>query len=170
MQKLERQGHDIVLRSQHERLKPETNIYVVDTLGELRQLYTLTPIAVIGGSFLPGLSGHNISEAAAAGCAILTGRHVGHFSHMVLEMQQLNPLSVLQVSGKLELEKSLTELFTNTTLLEARRTAAKEAFCMLSSDIVANIWSLLNFHIFSRLFAEMKPHNITAKTMRNEAS
>jgi 3-deoxy-D-manno-octulosonic-acid transferase len=41
--------------------------------GELRQLYTLTPIAVIGGSFLPGLSGHNISEAAAAGCAILTG-------------------------------------------------------------------------------------------------
>lgn len=94
--------------------------------GELRQLYTLTPIAVIGGSFLPGLSGHNISEAAAAGCAILTGarfdlfcssyksqhsilvaetqlisgRHVGHFSHMVLEMQQTNPLSVLQV-GKM---------------------------------------------------------------------
>nr|ABE80128.2 Three-deoxy-D-manno-octulosonic-acid transferase, N-terminal [Medicago truncatula] len=126
--KLERQGHYVVLRSQHERFKPETNIYVVDTLGELRQMYTLTPIAVIGGSFLPGLSGHNISEAAAAGCAILTGRHVGHFSHMVLEMQQLNPLSVLQVSGKLELEKSLTELFTNTTLLEARRRAAKEAF------------------------------------------
>lgn len=36
-------------------------------------MYTLTPIAVIGGSFLPGLAGHNISEAAAAGCAVLTG-------------------------------------------------------------------------------------------------
>jgi 3-deoxy-D-manno-octulosonic-acid transferase len=57
-----------------------------------------------------------------------------------------------------ELESSLIELFTNTTLLEARRRAAKEAFCMLSSDIVANIWSLLNFHIFSRLFTEIKPH------------
>lgn len=41
--------------------------------GELRHLYALTPIAVVGGSFLPGLCGHNISEAAAAGCATLTG-------------------------------------------------------------------------------------------------
>ncbi|KAJ1419487.1 hypothetical protein SESBI_15044 [Sesbania bispinosa] len=152
--KLEKEGQNVVLRSQHEKFKPGTNIYVVDTLGELRHLYTLTPIAVIGGSFLPSLSGHNISEAAAAGCAILTGCHVGHFSHMVLEMQQSNPLSVLQVSGKLELEKALIELFTNTTLLEAHRRAAKEAFCSLSSDIVANIWSLLNFHIFSRLSAK----------------
>lgn len=41
--------------------------------GELRDFYRLTPIAVIGGSFLHGLAGHNISEAAAAGCAVLTG-------------------------------------------------------------------------------------------------
>ncbi|KAK7279487.1 hypothetical protein RJT34_24540 [Clitoria ternatea] len=152
--KLEKEGLDVVLRSQYEKLKPETNIYVVDTLGELRYLYSLSPIAVIGGSLLPGLSGHNISEAAAAGCAVLTGCHVGHFSHMVLEMQLSNPLSVLQVSGKLELEKALIELFTNKTLLEARRRAAKEAFGCLSSGIVEDIWSLLNFHIFSRLSAE----------------
>ncbi|KAK7267878.1 hypothetical protein RIF29_20558 [Crotalaria pallida] len=166
--KLEKEGQNVVLRSQHEKLKPGTNIYVVDTLGELRLFYTLTPIAVIGGSFLPGLSGHNISEAAAAGCAILTGCHVGHFSHMVLEMQQLNPLSVLQVSGKIELEKALIELFTNETLLEARRRAAKEAFGRLSGDIVMNIWNLLNRYIFSILCAEetkiargMKFHQVT---------
>lgn len=41
--------------------------------GELRMLYKVTPIAVVGGSFLPNLAGHNISEAAAAGCAVLTG-------------------------------------------------------------------------------------------------
>lgn len=29
---------------------------------------------MIGGSFLPGSAGHNISEAAAAGCAVLTGQ------------------------------------------------------------------------------------------------
>lgn len=33
---------------------------------------------MIGGSFLPGLAGHNIAEAAAAGCAILTGNHLLH--------------------------------------------------------------------------------------------
>lgn len=54
--------------------------YVISRLstwlvGELRHLYRITPIAVIGGSFLPGFTGHNISEAAAAGCAVLTGKH-----------------------------------------------------------------------------------------------
>lgn len=42
-------------------------------VGELRSFYRITPIALIGGSLLPGLNGHNISEAAAAGCAVLTG-------------------------------------------------------------------------------------------------
>ncbi|XP_047169903.1 probable 3-deoxy-D-manno-octulosonic acid transferase, mitochondrial isoform X2 [Vigna umbellata] len=131
--KLEKEGQNVLLRSQYEKFKAGTNIYVVDTLGELRQLYTLTPIAVIGGSLLPGLSGHNISEAAAAGCAVLT---------------------VLQVSGKLELEKALVELFTNATLLEARGRAAREVFCSLSCGIVEKTWSLLNFHIFDRFSSE----------------
>lgn len=47
---------------------------VIPSAGELRELYRLTPIAVIGGSFIPGLAGHNLSEAAAAGCAVLTGK------------------------------------------------------------------------------------------------
>ncbi|XP_031252224.1 probable 3-deoxy-D-manno-octulosonic acid transferase, mitochondrial isoform X1 [Pistacia vera] len=145
---LQKEGQIVALRSRHEMLTPRTNVYVVDTLGELRQLYRITPIAVIGGSFLPSLAGHNISEAAAAGCAVLTGHHIGHYSNMVLEMQRVNPMSVFQVSGKLELEEALKELFSDARLLEARRVAAKQAFCALSSGIIANVWNLLNFHIF----------------------
>ncbi|KAM4078514.1 hypothetical protein ACB094_09G043600 [Castanea mollissima] len=149
-QELQKAGQNVALRSRQENLKPGTNIYIVDTLGELRYLYRLTPIAVVGGSFFSDLSGHNIVEAAAAGCAVLTGRHVGHFSHMVLEMQRLNPLSVLQVSGKLELEKALKELFSDAKVLEARRMAAKQAFRALSTGIVANVWSLLNVHVLNQ--------------------
>ncbi|KAK2655000.1 hypothetical protein Ddye_008052 [Dipteronia dyeriana] len=149
-QELLKEGKTVALRSQHETLMPGTNVYVVDTLGELRQLYRLTPIAVIGGSFLPGLTGHNISEAAAAGCAVLTGYHVGHYKNMVLEMQRLNPLSVLQVSGKSELEEALMKLLSDARVLEARQMAAKEAFLALSSGIVANVWNLLNFHVFQQ--------------------
>lgn len=47
---------------------------MIPSAGELRELYRLTPIAVIGGSFIPALAGHNLSEAAAAGCAVLTGK------------------------------------------------------------------------------------------------
>ncbi|XAR69692.1 Lipid IV(A) 3-deoxy-D-manno-octulosonic acid transferase [Bertholletia excelsa] len=148
---LQREGVNVALRSCNDKLLARTNIYVVDTLGELRDFYRLTPIAVIGGSFLPGLTGHNISEAAAAGCAVLTGCHVGHFGHMVQEMQRVTPLSVLQVSGKLELQKSLLELLSNKRILEARRAAAKQAFHALSSGIIENVWNILHFHVFRKV-------------------
>ncbi|XP_043724967.1 probable 3-deoxy-D-manno-octulosonic acid transferase, mitochondrial isoform X1 [Telopea speciosissima] len=147
-----KEGLNVVLRSSGEKILPSTNVYVVDTLGELSFLYRLAPIAVIGGSFLPGLAGHNISEAAAAGCAVLTGHHVGHFSHMVLEMQRSNPLSVMKVSGKLELVEALKELFSNAEVLEARRMAAKQAFFALSSGIITNFWNLIDLHVFRKAF------------------
>ncbi|KAJ9181466.1 hypothetical protein P3X46_009594 [Hevea brasiliensis] len=146
-QELQKGGQNVALRSQHQRIMPGTQIYMVNTLGELRCLYRLSPVAVIGGSFFPGLAGHNISEAAAAGCAVLTGHHVGHFSHMVKEMQRLNPLSIIQVSGTLELEEAIMELLNDTKVLDARRMAAKQAFCALSHGIIANVWNLLNFHV-----------------------
>ncbi|XP_057999579.1 probable 3-deoxy-D-manno-octulosonic acid transferase, mitochondrial [Hevea brasiliensis] len=121
--------------------------WTVDTLGELRHLYTTSSVAVIGGSFLPGLAGHNIPEAAAAGCAVLTGHHVGHFSHMVKEMQCLNPLSVIQVSSTLELEEAIMEPLNDANVLDGRHMAAKQAFHALSSGIVVNVWNLLNFHV-----------------------
>ncbi|PON56115.1 3-deoxy-D-manno-octulosonic-acid transferase, N-terminal [Parasponia andersonii] len=151
--KLQKEGQGVALRSQGDKIISGTNIYVVDTLGELRHLYWITPIAVIGGSFLPGFTGHNISEAGAAGCAVLTGPHVGHFSCMMSEMQQFNPLSVLQVSGKLELEEALEVLFRDNKVLEARREAAKQAYHSLSSGIVARVWDLLESKLLKHILS-----------------
>ncbi|KAL7096712.1 hypothetical protein ACP275_10G096700 [Erythranthe tilingii] len=152
-QKLQEEGISVALRSRGDNLTPETSIYVVDSLGELRDFYRLTPIAVIGGSFAAGSAGHNISEAAAAGCAVLTGNHVGHFSHMVAEMQRVNPLSVLQVSGE-KLAEAVNELFGNVEIFEARRLAARQAYHALSSGIVENIWEMLQFHVLKKLNTE----------------
>ncbi|XP_076944268.1 putative 3-deoxy-D-manno-octulosonic acid transferase, mitochondrial [Bidens hawaiensis] len=145
---LQKKGVNVELRSNGDSLTSETSIYIVDTLGELRQFYRLTPIAVIGGSFLPDFTGHNICEAAAAGCAVLTGQHVGHFSNMVTAMQLLNPLSMMQVSGGLELEENLDKLISNPEILEERRLAAKQAFHGLSNGVVERVWTLLQLHIF----------------------
>ncbi|XP_010452273.1 PREDICTED: probable 3-deoxy-D-manno-octulosonic acid transferase, mitochondrial [Camelina sativa] len=146
--KLRKDGQSVALRSQNEKLTSgKTNIYVVDTLGELREFYSVAPIAVIGGSFIPGLTGHNLSEAAAAGCAVITGCHVGHFSHMVKAMKQSNPLSVTQVSTKLELKEAVDLLLSNPEILETHQRASKEVYESLSSCIITNIWNLLNLHI-----------------------
>lgn len=106
-------------------------------------LYRVTPIAVVGGSFLPGLAGHNFSEAAAAGCAVMTGPHVGHFYHMLVEMWQINPLAVKQVSGEFELLQTLKELLGDASTLGARQRAAKDAFSIMSDGVVNRVWDLV---------------------------
>ncbi|CAI0408151.1 unnamed protein product [Linum tenue] len=151
VEELQKEGLHVALRSRKQKITARGMVYVVDTLGELRRLYSLTPIAVIGGSFCPGFTGHNISEAAAAGCAVLTGFHVGHFSHMINEMQRLDPLSVVQVSGKEELQETLFQLFSDTELLKVRRMASKQTFDTLSSGILANVWNLLDTHVIDRI-------------------
>ncbi|CAH9113911.1 unnamed protein product [Cuscuta epithymum] len=144
---LQKEHLSVALRSRNDKIMPETNIYLVDTLGELRMFYTLTPIAVVGGSFIPGLTGHNISEAAAAGCATLTGPYIGHFLNMAKEMQQFNPLSVRQISED-GLVEALRELLDDETILEAHRVAAKQAYQALSHGIIENLWHVLAIHIF----------------------
>ncbi|KAL5228972.1 hypothetical protein ABZP36_017237 [Zizania latifolia] len=140
---LKKHNVNFVLRSTREVVSSNTRIYVVDTLGELRMLYRVTPVAVIGGSFLPGLAGHNISEAAAAGCAVLTGPYVGHFYHMLVEMWQINPSAVKQVTGEFELLEALKQLLGDSKALEASQKAAKHAFSLMSDGIVNRVWNLV---------------------------
>uniref|UniRef100_A0A803MQQ0 3-deoxy-D-manno-octulosonic-acid transferase N-terminal domain-containing protein n=1 Tax=Chenopodium quinoa TaxID=63459 RepID=A0A803MQQ0_CHEQI len=123
---------DFLAQLNHREVWMASSVHKGEHEGELRELYRLMPISVIGGSFLPTSSGHNIAEAMAAGSAVLTGPHVGHFSHMVSAMQSFNPLSILQVSGEAELVNSLHELLSVPIRLEARQTAAKQAFYALS--------------------------------------
>ncbi|KNA03034.1 hypothetical protein SOVF_213000 isoform A [Spinacia oleracea] len=144
-------GLSVAVRSDDHKLTSETNIYVANTLGELRQLYRLMPISVIGGSFLSTLAGHNIAEAMVAGSAVLTGPHVGHFAHMVAAIRSYNSLSVLQVFGETELEKALHELLSDPISLEARQRAAKEGFYALSRGVLSHVCIQINWYILRLL-------------------
>jgi 3-deoxy-D-manno-octulosonic-acid transferase len=79
----------VMLRSQNAQLvaRAEHSVYVADTMGELPLWYTLSPIALIGGSLVP-VGGHNPFEARAACCQVLSGPHVHNFSESYEELQQ----------------------------------------------------------------------------------
>ena len=49
-------------------------------IGELKLFYQLSCVAFVGGSLFKGMAGHNIAEAAAAGCAIVTGMKPSNLS------------------------------------------------------------------------------------------
>ena len=57
------------------RRKPQTEVLLVDTLGELFDFYAAGDVAFVGGSLVP-IGGHNLLEPAALGLPILTGPHI----------------------------------------------------------------------------------------------
>jgi len=51
-----------------------SDIVLVDTLGELVNMYVISDIVILGGAFAP-IGGHNAAEAAQFGCKIISGKH-----------------------------------------------------------------------------------------------
>ena len=58
---------------------PGARIIVLDTLGELSELYGLADVAVVGGSFSGDVGGHNPIEPAAQGVATVFGPDMRNF-------------------------------------------------------------------------------------------
>ena len=55
-------------------------VWLADTLGEMALWYALCPVAVIAGSFMDGIGGHNPIEASRAGASVVTGPYVDSFA------------------------------------------------------------------------------------------
>ena len=53
----------------------QSDITLVNAMGELNNLYAISDIAILGGAFAP-IGGHNPLEPAKFGCKIITGEHI----------------------------------------------------------------------------------------------
>jgi len=62
---------------------PTTRVFLLDTLGELRNAYALADVVVVGRSFGRGMGGSDPIEAAALGKPVITGPDHGNFSDVV---------------------------------------------------------------------------------------
>jgi 3-deoxy-D-manno-octulosonic-acid transferase len=69
----------VAVRSRDELPDAETDIYVADTMGELGLFYRLSPVVVMGGSFVKR-GGQNPIEAIKLGAAVVHGPHVFNFA------------------------------------------------------------------------------------------
>ncbi len=74
-------GLSVALRSRDELPKPDVDIFVADTLGELGLIYRLAPIVFMGGS-LASHGGQNPIEAIRLGAAVVHGPHVWNFAEI----------------------------------------------------------------------------------------
>jgi 3-deoxy-D-manno-octulosonic-acid transferase len=82
-------------------------VFFLDTVGELVDFYALGTVAVIGGSFSPGVNGHNPLESAALGIPTVFGPYMRNFIDPARELVahkgavQTNPRELAAVLRRL---------------------------------------------------------------------
>ena len=103
----------------------DTNaVIVLDTVGELPQLYQLSEVVFVGGSLVP-LGGHNMLEPALRRKPVVFGPHTTNFREGAELL--VNAGGALVVSDGKELERALDRLLSDPGLRASMGEAAFEA-------------------------------------------
>ncbi len=130
--------------SKEETLLPTNQVILIDKMGILIECYQLADVSLVGGSFIPGIGGHNIFEPIQAGVPVF----FGPFMHTQLDLVEL----VTSSHAARQLEPGqLAE-----ALLELLPDKKKLALCKHSCDSLVQenkgslekTWNQLNKYFF----------------------
>ena len=98
----------VAMRTAEDRITTETDVYLADTMGELKMLYAASDVAFIGGSMVPS-GGHNILEAAAVGVPVMFGPYMENFKEIAHGV--LNHNAAIQCQNKSAIVNSILALY-----------------------------------------------------------
>lgn len=105
-----RHGYRMVQRSLDEVPDRDTQLFLVDTMGELPLFYVPADIAFVGGSFVP-VGGHNVLEASALGKPVIVGPHTFNFSEITEALSAVG--AAITVHDSDALGETVIDLFEN---------------------------------------------------------
>ncbi|MEI7839794.1 MAG: lipid IV(A) 3-deoxy-D-manno-octulosonic acid transferase [Methylococcaceae bacterium] len=133
-------GFNLITRTSQKFCDNKTDIFLIDTLGELKLFYAAADIAFVGGSFVP-IGGHNVLEAAAVGVPVLFGLEMRNFAQIAEKM--LVEQAAIQCENITELETAVIKLYTQPELRCDLITRAKN-FVAQNQGATERIYHLLN--------------------------
>lgn len=137
---LRAKGFEIALRSAGERPDAKTDIYIVDTIGELGTLYALTDVAFIGGSLIAH-GGQNPVEAIGHGAVVLTGPHWSNFRDLYRAL--LRHKGAREVASAAALADALVEILAQEGEVLRMRNGAKAALQSLAGALDRTVQELI---------------------------
>ncbi|MEW6999020.1 lipid IV(A) 3-deoxy-D-manno-octulosonic acid transferase [Colwelliaceae bacterium BS250] len=108
----ESQGLNVIKRSDQSELTNATDVWLIDTLGELFACYALSDICVVAGSF-SGVGGHNPLEAALFAKPIVVGTNMANFKDVNAKLKAAN--GIVQLDDNATLGRELMAIFANET-------------------------------------------------------
>lgn len=112
---LERRDVAFERRSRSETVRPEAQVLLLDTMGELTAFYAASDAAFVGGSLVP-VGGHNLLEPAVLGVPVLTGPHTRNgpeIARLLIEaggaLEVADGLALADAAGRLLADPALRE-------------------------------------------------------------
>jgi 3-deoxy-D-manno-octulosonic-acid transferase len=85
-------------------------VVLLDTIGELAQVYPLASVVFVGGSLVPR-GGHNVLEAAVAGKPVIVGPHMHNFQEIADEFRAEE--AIVEAADAAALGRELVSLLTD---------------------------------------------------------
>jgi len=119
------------------------DITIIDTIGDLSDLYQFGDICFVGGSLVDE-GGHNPLEAARHGRAVLFGPYMADFSEISAELVQAG--GAIQVANPAELHETITTLIVSETS-RTRLGEKARSFVMCQQHIIADHLRVIIAHL-----------------------
>ncbi len=93
-------GCSLVCRSTEGRVTQDTQVLLVDTMGELLMLLGVADVAFVGGSLAPN-GGHNLLEPVVWGLPVVAGPHLFNFLEVSQKLKEAEALTIVRDAAEL---------------------------------------------------------------------
>ncbi len=140
-------------RSQLESEMFDFPVIVLDTMGELSNLYACAQVAFVGGSLAP-FGGHNPLEPALHAVPVIVGPHMDHFAKST-EML-INAKGALQVMDAAQLAGAVGHLLSRPQEAKAMGRKAKAAVAGIQGSGMQTAEMLLKLMLIKQWSLEVK--------------
>ena len=133
-------GLAVATRSSSVAITAITDVYLADSMGELKMLYAAADVAFVGGSLVP-VGGHNVLEPAAVGVPVLFGPEMFNFKEIAERMLQEN--AAVQCNNIEEVAAAIATLYREAEVRTALAENAK-AFIARNQGATERIAEMLS--------------------------
>lgn len=123
-------------RSQQASIQPDTDVVVLDCLGELLGFYTLSDYAFVGGSWVP-VGGHNVLEPMALGVPVFCGTFMQNSKSLCEDF--LRECAIQQVESAAVMIEQIKHLHQNPDEREAQIERASKALKASQGSVARHI-------------------------------
>jgi len=100
----------VVRRTNVQDIEPQTEILIIDSIGELMAFYSVSDVVYVGGSLVP-VGGHNVLEPISLGLPVIVGPYMFNFNAITKQLKEAD--GIIQIEDADFLGKTFLSLFND---------------------------------------------------------